>query len=234
MTSCTGVRAGEGAPTGVLSLRAPAPGYRAHVFDCDGVILDTAHAKTDAFRRVASRYGEEYGVLMAEYHRGAGSIGRRARWEHFFARVLGLEPQPGEVDECVALTGALVMQATLAAPPIPGVTDYLADLASQRVSRHLVSGIADDELHEIVAHHRLAGHFYRVRGGDKHRILRAMVEEGDIPLPAVYYGDTPDDLRAAHGAHMDFVAVLGASEFTATDFPAGTPTIVDFRAAVLA
>lgn len=217
----TGYDVRDGVPPG-----APSP--RAFVFDCDGVLLGTAHVKTDAFRRVASRYGEEYGALMADYHRAAGSIGRRARWEHFFAHILGVEPVAGEVDEVVALTGSLVMQATMAAQPVPGVLAYLESLGAQGITRHLVSGIADDELHEIVVRHRLARHFYRIRGGDKHRILRAMVEEGDIPLPAVYFGDTPDDQHAARAACMDFVFVAGCSEFTLDDFAPGTRSITDF------
>lgn len=229
MTSWTGVTAVEGAPDGALSPHASAQCYRAYVFDVDGVLLDTARAKTDAFRRVASCYGEEYGALMTDYHRQAGSIGRRARWVHFFANILGVEPRAGEVDECVARTTALVLQATLKAAVVPGAAEYLDALAERHVDRHIVSGIAEGELREIVGHHGLGRRVYRVRGGDKHRILRHMVEEGDIPLPAVYYGDTPDDRDAAHAARMDFVAVLGCSEFTAADFPAGTRIIQDFR-----
>lgn len=224
-TSDAGVRVGEGVPPGALSPHAPA--FRAFVFDFDGVILDTAWAKTDAFRTVASRYGEEYGVLMAEYHRTAGSIGRRARWEHFFAHILELDPEPGEVDEMCRAVGRLVRLGTLVAQEVPGVLDYIDAVAPFGV--HLVSGIEEEELRDLVSRRGFGRQFLRVRGGDKHRILRQMVQEGDIPLPAVYFGDTPDDEHAARAAGMDFVFVAGCSEFTVADFPEGTAVIEDFR-----
>lgn len=218
----------EGAPPGALSPRA----RTSHVFDCDGVLLDTARAKTEAFRVVASRYGSDYGDQMAEFHQQAGSIGRRARWEHFFTEILQRGCTEAELMRCVQDCTQLVLHSTIEAPFVPGIAAYLDSLAGSR--RYVVSGIEIGELNAILDVRGLRGYFDGTWGGSKAELLRDLVADGAILLPAIYYGDTPDDCWAATEAGMQFVFVAGCSEFDAADFPAGTPIIEDFRLAVTA
>lgn len=227
VTSGTGVRAREGAPHGASSLRAPVSRFKSMVFDCDGTLLDTARVKTEAFRTVAARYGAEYGERMAEFHQQAGSIGRRARWEHFFTEILGRGTSEAELMRCVEDCTREVLRGTLDAPMVPGIAAYLDSLAGSR--RYVVSGIETSELNAILEVRGLRGYFDGTWGGQKARLLCNLVADGDILLPAVYFGDTPEDGWAAAEAGLDFVFVSGCSEFDAADFPAGTRTITDYR-----
>jgi len=202
-----------------------------HIFDCDGVLLDTPARKTDAFYRAALPYGEDAARAMVHIHRDAGSIGRRARWERFFAQALCREPEPGEIDGLVDITTQHVREGTRRAQPLPGVIEYAASLDNPIV----VSGIETDELHAILFEHGILDLFAGAYGGDKHAILRELVADGTITLPATYYGDTYDDLIASRNAGLSFVLVSGASEWMAGESfcrAHGYDVMADFTAVV--
>lgn len=186
---------------------------RTAVFDMDGTLLETNQSKSDAFYRAAMPYGVEAAQAMVAFHQQAGSVSRRARWEHFFANILKRKPEDGELESCMEECTRLVLTGALTAPLLPGVEQYLADLAAQGVERMVVSGVEEREVSRILEAHKLDVWFSRVWGGNKEELLRRLVSDGDIALPATYYGDTEDDWRAAVRANLRFVFVSGCSEW---------------------
>ena len=200
--------------------------YRTHVFDCDGVLLDSNGAKSAAFYDVALPYGVREAEALVEFHRSAGSTGRRARWEYFFRSIVCRHPHPGELEDLLDRTTRRV-RSRAPYPLVPGVRAYLESLTGDRI---VVSGVEKAELSELLALHGLAEQFDAVYGSppDKATLLAALVERGDIGLPATYYGDTFEDYQAASGAGLDFVFVHGCSEQDFARLPAGIPVIADF------
>lgn len=180
-----------------------------HYFDADGVLLDTPKRKTTSFYYAALEYGEAAAREMVRIHRTAGSVGRKARWERFFAEVLCRDPEPGELDERLQTTTDYILDGVRLAQPLPGVIEYLERLTDPIV----VSGIEQDELQNILESKGLLRYFARVYGGDKSQIIPRLIHEGEITLPATYYGDELNDLIVARASNMDFVFIEGASEW---------------------
>ena len=50
------------------------------VFDCDGVILESVDAKTQAFARTAERYGPEARDRLTLFHPTTGGVTRREKF----------------------------------------------------------------------------------------------------------------------------------------------------------
>ncbi len=196
--------------------------YNWHVFDCDGVLLDTNGVKSRAFYEAALPYGEEAAKALVAYHQRAGSIGRDARWRYFFSEILHVRPLQGEFDAAMKLCSDLVREGTNAAALLPGVREYLDSIGPERCV--VVSGIEQFELDGILVAHDLSRHFSRAWGGPRTKpvLLRDLLCAREIDLPALYYGDTEDDLLAARNAGLDFVWVSGCAEW------AGVRTIHDF------
>lgn len=188
--------------------------YKTHVFDCDGVLLDSNTAKSTAFYEAARPYGEDAALRMVLYHQQAGSISRRQRWEDFFRVILEREPEENEVEQVLARCTECVAKSIQAATLVPGVEDYLKSLKQPAV---VVSGTEQDEVREIIGQRGLTPFFDGIYGGSKLQLkserLTELVLEGLIKPPAVYYGDTEDDYRAACRVKFDFVFVSGCSEF---------------------
>lgn len=182
-----------------------------HILDCDGVILRTNASKSRAFCEAAIPYGVEAAREMVRFHQSAGSISRKARWEHFFVAILGREPESGELERVIADCTARVIAGAREAEVMPGLREFLAGCGAAIV----VSGVTTDEVRELLAHHGLGESFAGVYGGPrrKREILRRLVREGTIETPATYYGDTLDDYQAAVAAGLDFVFVKGDTEW---------------------
>lgn len=197
--------------------------YKWHVFDCDGVLLDTNGVKSRAFYEAALPYGEDAAQALVAYHQRAGSIGRDARWRYFFSEIIKKTPAPGEFDACMARCTELVKEGTLAAELLPGVREYLDRLGPERCA--VVSGIESYELWQILKSHDLLRYFMGAWGGPRTKglLLKDLLHTREIEMPAIYYGDTEDDLLCARNAGLDFVWVRGCSEW------AGLRTIEDFR-----
>lgn len=188
--------------------------YVTHVFDLDGVILASNSSKSRAFLRTALPYGRRVATEMVRFHQTAGSISRRQRWGHFFSDILKREPDMGELDSVVATCTDYVEKAIKECQELPGFRQYLASLHGKTA---VVSGVEHQELLKILSLHGLRDHFTYAFGGLpgvlKSERLIDLVLAGLIIPPAVYYGDTEDDLLAAQAAKMDFVLVYGDSEW---------------------
>lgn len=200
--------------------------YKWHVFDCDGVLIDTNGVKSRAFYEAALPYGEEAARELVAYHQRAGSIGRDARWRYFFSEILHTRPSTTEFDACMKLCSDLVREGTNAAALLPGIRAYLEAIGPERCA--VVSGIEQGELEGILRSHDLARYFSAVWGGPRTKpvLLRDLLWVGDLALPALYYGDTEDDMLSARNAGFDFVWVNGVSEWQ------GLTTIRDFTEAI--
>lgn len=190
------------------------------IFDCDGVLLDSARVKSRAFRDAALPYGEDAAAQLVEYHRRAGSIGREARLLWFFRAVLGREPGPGEMEAMNQRLTASILHGTLCAPKVPGVEAFLRANSGRCA---VVSGIETEELRLILEHHGLSSYFEYAWGGPRSKALIFREMRHRIDGPAVYYGDTEQDYLDARNAGLEFVWVRGCSEW------AGMRSIVDFR-----
>lgn len=197
--------------------------YKWHVFDCDGVLIDTNGIKSRAFYEAALPYGEEAAQQLVAYHQTAGSIGRDARWRYFFSEILHKRPSVYEFNACMKRCSELVHEGAMAACLLPGVTEYLEGIGPERCV--VVSGIEQFELNGILEAHGLARYFSDAWGGPRTKpvLLRDLLCAREISLPSLYYGDTEDDLLSARNAGLDFVWVRGCSEWS------GIRTIEDFR-----
>lgn len=188
--------------------------YETHIFDCDGVLLQTNANKSQAFYHAALPYGERAARLMVEYHQRAGSITREERWHHFFREIIGLADcdYSQQLEQAVNECSQYVQIGAQAAELVPGVEAYLESLAGSGHDLHVVSGVATYELRNILAEHRLDQYFSSIEGGPPHKKEILLRDAERYRLPAVYYGDTFDDFECAKAAGLDFVFVSHCTE----------------------
>ena len=57
-------------------------------FDCDGVILNSNKVKTNAFYKIASKYGEESAIKLVNYHIKNGGISRYKKIKFFQKNII--------------------------------------------------------------------------------------------------------------------------------------------------
>lgn len=184
-------------------------------FDCDGVILDSNQAKTDAFGVVAARYGADRAAALIEFHLRHGGVSRFAKFEFFFDSILRRTPHPGELERLVVEFGELTSAAIASADSDPAFVPLLTELKQAPTRAYVVSGGLQQEVRAELAarnlHQELDGIFGSPR--DKVEIVEELISENRTTLPGVFVGDGMRDWETAEALGLTFVFVRHWSEW---------------------
>ena len=184
---------------------------RALILDLDGTIADTLPLCIAAFRRAAARYaGAEPDEAAVRALFGVSEEG-------MFARMLGAEQAAAATATYLEEYRRLHLDGLR---PFDGVDELLGEARAAGVRLGVVSGKGADSLAIALQELGVAHHFEGVASGStEHCVkadqIRALLERwGVSPSHAVYVGDAPSDVTAAHRAG---VVAIGAAWSPGTD-----------------
>lgn len=197
------------------------------VFDFDGVVLDSATLKRQAFADLyRHRRDEEYRAIVAYLSRKGGQP-REVKFRHIEAHILGQDADEARIKFLCQQFKQSVEQRLLQAPFIPGALSFLSSWHDKR-SIYLLSATPQRELTSIVKQRQLAQFFIETVGAppDKATGLgQLLVRQGHAAKHTVMIGDSYNDYRAAHSNGSRFIGV--AAEPNQSPFPADTVVIND-------
>lgn len=187
---------------------------RTLVFDCDGVVLASNAIKTEAFRKVAdARYGSEAAQALVAHHVRHGGVSRFEKFRYLVEDIVGAGPDPAACESLCAQYGEEVFARLLECEVAPGLEALRARTPGSRWM--IVSGGAQVELREVFRRRGLDALFDAGIFGSpdtKDAILARELAAGNLERPAVFFGDSAYDHRAAAAAGLDFVFVSDWSE----------------------
>jgi len=181
---------------------------KAVVFDFDGVILESAGVKTDAFCALYESYGPSVVEKVLAHHLANLGVSRFKKFEWIANNILD---KPLAKEESVALGerfSALALERVIAAPFVRGADAALAALAP-RLPLMVASGTPQDELDHIVDARGLRKFFCEVHGTPREKpvILRAIMAERRLaPSEVLFVGDGLTDHSAARATDVAFLA----------------------------
>lgn len=198
-----------------FSLRPEFQRYRCWVFDCDGVLLDSNRAKTDAFRDVALAYGAEAAERLVTFHKTNGGISRFVKFRHLFEGILCRSPEAGEMEAVLERFTHAAKARLLECAEAPHLREVLVAAAAQG-PLFVVSGGLQTELRDVFRLRGLDGDFTAIFGSPdtKDDILARERASGAMPDPAVFVGDARYDFEVAERYGLDFVFASRWTEFT--------------------
>ncbi|WP_431025086.1 HAD family hydrolase [Halomonas sp. H5] len=199
------------------------------VFDFDGVILDSATLKLQAFADLYADEAEERHRAVVTYLSRRGGQPREVKFRHIEAHILGRPANEARIRELCECFKARVEQRLREAPPIPGALAFLEQRAG-RQPLYLLSATPEAELRAIADQRDLSRHFLEVIGSppDKVTGLRnLLVRRHHAPRETVMIGDSYNDYRAARSNGTHFVGVT--ADPSASPFPADTITTTDLH-----
>ncbi|MBA3819480.1 MAG: HAD family hydrolase [Deltaproteobacteria bacterium] len=181
---------------------------RAIVFDFDGVVLESADVKTDAFMALYESYGPEIVRQVREHHLQNMGISRFKKFTWIAEHLLGTTLTEAELVELGERFSALALERVLAAPFVPGADIALAELSAQ-YPLFVASGTPHEELTMIVERRGLAPRFREVHGTpvEKPTILRDVMSRFSFDCTEVLFiGDGMSDYKAARETGVEFLA----------------------------
>ncbi|MCK2043131.1 HAD-IA family hydrolase [Chromohalobacter sp. TMW 2.2308] len=190
------------------------------VFDCDGVILDSAGLKRTVF---ADFYRDQppalYRAILAYLSRGGGQP-RDVKFHHIEAHILG---RPISEARIRALSNQFAERAeaqVAQAPTIAGAIDFL-DRWRGKIPLYLLSATPQKELRRVIRRRNLTDYFDDVLGAppDKTNGLSTlMATHHHDPARTVMVGDSYNDYRAARSNNTHFVGIT-SSKAKPSPFP---------------
>lgn len=181
---------------------------RAIVFDFDGVVLESADVKTDAFVELYASYGPEFVAKVRTHHLENLGISRFKKFEWIANNLLDATLSVHDQTALGDRFSALVLEKVLAAPFVRGADVEIARL-SDRYPLFVASGTPVDELRIIVARRELEVRFREVHGApvEKPAILRDLqTRHGLAGDEILFIGDGMSDYRAAIEVGVEFLA----------------------------
>ena len=170
------------------------------VFDCDGVILESADIKSEAFRQVGGLFGPEIQARLYEYHLRHTGVSRYEKFAWLYRTELGREITADESRRLGETFAGYCLKAVLAAPLVPGFEEALAWFQSRGAALFVASGTPQAELETVIRARGLAGPFQAILGtppAKSQLLARIITENGFDPGRVLMVGDGETDLRAA-------------------------------------
>ncbi len=180
---------------------------KAIAYDFDGVILENAHVKTEAFVEMFAEHGPEAQAKVKAHHLDNLGISRFKKFAWIYANVLGKSLSEDESKALGERFSSLALEKVLAAPFVPGARESLRELADY--PSIVASGTPQEELDLIVDRRDLRASFREVHGSPKEKpaILRDLLGRLDIaPHQLLMIGDGMSDYKAAKAAGAQFLA----------------------------
>jgi phosphoglycolate phosphatase-like HAD superfamily hydrolase len=188
--------------------------YKAFVFDCDGVILNSNKIKTEAFYKVALPYGEKAAERLVSYHVSNGGVSRYKKFAYFLDVIVGKNSE-AELLQLLSNYAIYVCSGLLSCDMAEDLEEFRNRTSGARW--FIASGGDQAELREIFQKRGINQWFDGGIFGSpdtKEYILERELAGGNITKPALFLGDSKYDYRVAQSSSLDFLFVSDWTEVT--------------------
>lgn len=198
------------------------------IFDFDGVLVESAAIKSEAFAALFRRHGHEVVRQVVEHHDRNAGVPRHNKIRHYYDAFLGSPLDDSGVNALADELGRLVEDRVTAADPVAGASETLAQLTEMGIPAFVASATPEAELRRIIAARNMLGYFTGIHGSPTTKIdvARRVVKDLSVEgARVVFIGDALADLEAAQVAGCSFIGRVPYGE--ASIFPAGTLIVPD-------
>jgi len=179
---------------------------KAIIFDFDGVLVESAHIKTEAFRKIYSRWPDKADEGVSFHLKNMG-ISRYIKFKHFYENIIG-ERYSEEIGfELGSEFSDIILDEIKKAPFVKGAETFLDNFHS-KYSFYIASGTPDEELCEIASHKGINKYFDGIFGSSltKAEIINNILGTESLKNNVVIFvGDAASDKEAADGMGVHFV-----------------------------
>jgi phosphoglycolate phosphatase-like HAD superfamily hydrolase len=182
------------------------------IFDFDGVLVESAEVKTEAFARLFSNYPDKVHEIV-EYHKRNMGISRYVKFRYFYENILNKELSNDEEIGLGERFSQIVLEKILKAPFVGGALDFL-DKYHKKISLFIASGTPDEELHFITKKRGISHYFKEIHGAPRKKseiIIDILSRYSLHPSEVIFVGDAETDLKAAMESGISFIARVSSS-----------------------
>lgn len=176
------------------------------LLDFDGVILESLHAKGNAFKQLFTDYSEHVETI-ADYHYKNGGVSRFTKIRHIFTEII---KQPLSEETFVAYCekfAQITEESVVQSNYVLGAERFIKKYSAY-IPLFVVSATPQEEIVRIVHKKGLTGYFKGVYGSPNSKanwILKIVGEYGFEKDKVLFVGDALADYEAAKETGVFFV-----------------------------
>ena len=191
---------------------------KAIIFDFDGVLVESAEIKSQAFRELFSKWSDKVDAIVA-YHKSNMGVSRYVKFQYIYEEILNKPYSEGIGRDLSTQFSEIVLDKIKGAPLVNGTKEFL-EMNYQKYLLFISSGTPQDELDDIVSYKNIEKYFKNIFGSPMTKqnsigiIKRKYYLECD---EMVFVGDADSDKEAADNAGIHFVLRRDAGDGTASN-----------------
>lgn len=179
---------------------------KAVIFDFDGVLVESATIKTEAFRSIFSRWPDKVDEAV-DYHRKNMGVSRYIKFEHFYRNII-CEPYSKEIGVKLAREfSELVVEQVKKASFVKGVREFLQNNYKEYLL-FIASGTPWDEIVPVMIFKEIDMYFKDIFGSpaSKTEIIKNILDKYLLDKnEVVFVGDAQSDRVAAQNTGVHFI-----------------------------
>ena len=185
------------------------------ITDFDGVILKSENAKNEAFEECFSIFPAPIFKEFIEYHRNNITIGRYAKFEFFYDKILKIGYSEENEKFISERFNNIVFNKVVLSPFLPGVKEFIINY-SKCIPIIIISGTPKEELIKILDYLKISRYFINIfsippiKSDIVAKVLKLYKLKSEN---VVYLGDMNNDLLAAQKNKVPFIGVRGTEDF---------------------
>lgn len=176
-------------------------------FDFDGVIAESVSVKTEAFRKLYLRYGDDVANKVVVHHLNNGGMSRFEKFRHYHKEFLGEFIDDEKVGVLSDEFSNLVINGVIEAEQVEGSHNFLLK-NYEKYNCYVITGTPTEEAREIVKSRGIDKCFKGIYGSPEKKdywcdfILK---ENNYLISETVFVGDALADYNAAKKFDMIFL-----------------------------
>jgi HAD superfamily hydrolase (TIGR01509 family) len=196
-------------------------------FDFDGVIVESADIKVDAFSELYKDQSPEVIAQVVAYHKSYEGISRVVKILCAHKQFLGIDLTEFDHDVLCQKYSQIVEQKVVECESVDGALEFLIKSEGQ-MKRFVVSGTPEYELRRITNQRGINMFFEGIYGSPRSKediVNEVLNDHGFSPDQCLFIGDAMTDHDAAKACGMPFLGRVAPGQ--KSPFPKATQIVPD-------
>tara|TARA_B100000575_G_C22973932_1_gene562177 strand:- start:37 stop:693 length:657 start_codon:yes stop_codon:yes gene_type:complete len=180
-------------------------------FDFDGVIKESNQIKTEAFRKLFSKYGNKVATKVVEHHKKNTGISRFEKIPFYYERYLNIKVDDDQLMTINKELSKIVTSEVINSAWVKYSNEFLIKNAFNQ-EFFLITGTPQEEINEICKSLKIKHCFRSIHGSPikKDKIVsEILLNRDEIRELSIFIGDSEVDYLAAAKNKISFVYRLG-------------------------